>query len=83
MLSNPMFIELLAKERRQTFEEEAKRMQLLNLARADKVKTDFYSVEKFADLLIFFGEYLKRKYCPKPMLMNSSSMDFSNDRFGC
>ncbi len=83
MLSNPMFIELLVKERHQAFEEEAKRTRLIKLSRANQVKVQIYSVEKFANLLIFFGEYLKRKYCSKPILAANSSIGFSKDRCGC
>lgn len=83
MLSNLLFLELLAKERHQAFEEEAKKMRLLKFAKANQQRKHFLSVEKFANLLISLGEYLKRKYCPKTSISTESSVCLSKDTCGC
>jgi len=59
MISNSLLIELLAKERQQVFEQEAKMIQLSKLAQANKRNQKMMGVEKFANLLISVGEYIK------------------------
>ncbi len=59
MISNSLLIELLAKERQQAFEQEAKMIQLSKLAQANKRNQKMMGVEKFANLLISIGEYIK------------------------
>jgi hypothetical protein len=83
MLSNPMFLEMLAKERRQTFEEEANISRLLKSAKAANQRNLFFSVEKFADLLISLVENLKIKYCLKATITSNSSVCVSKDACGC
>ncbi|MCD4722680.1 MAG: hypothetical protein K8S13_22910 [Desulfobacula sp.] len=83
MLSNSVLLELLAKERHQAFEQEAKKMRLLKFIKANQQRKQFYSVEKFANLLISMGEHLKRKYCRKTSMDTDSSVCLSKDSCGC
>ena len=83
MLSNSVLLELLAKERHQAFEEEAKKIRLLKFIKANQQKNQFFSIEKFANLLISVGEYLKRKYCPKTSIDTDSSVCLPKDICGC
>ena len=63
-----MFLELQVKEYQAALEKEAEYIRLAGFARKDHGSLQRRGVEKFADLLIAMGEFLKRKYgpaCPK------------------
>ena len=58
---NSYYLEILAKQRHQAFEQEARLMRLRRSARKTKLRTrDILSV-KFANLLIRAGEFLKKR----------------------
>lgn len=62
-LSNIMFVELQVKEHQATLEKEAEQIRMVNAGKepGNIIKR---GIEKFANLLISIGEFLKRKYCP-------------------
>ena len=65
---NLMFLELQVKEYQAALEKEAEYIRMAGFARKDHGSLQRRGVEKFADLLIAMGEFLKRKYgpaCPK------------------
>ncbi|MCM2284510.1 MAG: hypothetical protein NDI81_06995 [Desulfobacula sp.] len=65
---NLMFLELQVKEYQTALEKEAEYIRMVGFARKEYGSLQRRGVEKFADLLISMGEFLKRKYgpaCPK------------------
>jgi len=84
MLQNPIFLEIVIKEKMQTFDKEAEISRLLKSAKSNNQRKQFnIGIEKFANLLILIGEYLKRKYCPKPTGTTESSAYLSQDTCRC
>ncbi|NOX34439.1 MAG: hypothetical protein GXP56_12020 [Deltaproteobacteria bacterium] len=83
MIPNPTLLEMLVKERRHAFEEEAEMVRLLKLARSGRQGRQFKTIEKIADLLISFGEYLKKKYCKETSISMDSSFGLSKDSCRC
>ncbi len=77
MMSNALLIEMIAKERQQFFEQEAREIQIATKVENNNKTFITKSIERFANLLIFFGEYLKKKYSPDSML------DLSEDTCTC
>ncbi len=68
MISNPLLIEMIARERQQLFEQEAREIQISNKVVNYNKRFIAESIGRFANLLISFGEYLKKKYSPEKML---------------
>lgn len=64
-LSNLMFMELQVKEHQAALEKEAELKRILRFAGKEHGKLKKHFAEKLANLLISFGESLKRKYCPE------------------
>ncbi len=67
MIANSLLIEMIAKERQQFFEQEAREIQFANKVENNNKTFITRSIERFANLLISFGEYLKKKYSPEPI----------------
>ncbi|OGR26211.1 MAG: hypothetical protein A2277_19205 [Desulfobacterales bacterium RIFOXYA12_FULL_46_15] len=63
-LPDLMFMELQVKEHKAALEKEAEQIRMLRSAGKEHGKIKRYCIEKFADLLISIGEFLKKKYCP-------------------
>ena len=65
MMSNPILIELMVKYRQQAVIEEAEKIRLQRFAKKNNPNRQFRGIERFADLLIRTGEYLKRRFGTK------------------
>ncbi len=68
MMSNALLIEMVVKERQQFFEQEAREIQIATKVEKNRKTYRTKSIERFANLLISFGEYLNKKYSPDSML---------------
>ncbi len=78
MTSNPLLIEMIAKERKQFFEQEAREIQIASKIENNNNTFTTKAIERFANLLISFGEYLKKKYSPEVILELSEDTCTSN-----
>ena len=78
MMSNSLLIEMIAKERQQFFEQEAREIQIASKIENNNKTFITNAIERFANLLISFGEYLKKKYSPESILELSEDRCTSN-----
>ncbi len=68
MMSNPLAIEMMIKERQQSLVQDARQIHLAGKIGYNNKTVVSKTIERFANLLIFFGEYLKKKYSPEVIL---------------
>ncbi len=68
MMSNPLVIELMIKERQQSLIQDAREISLAGRIETNKKTVVTKIIERFANLLISIGEYLKKKYSPESIL---------------
>ena len=65
MVDNPTFLRIMAKERQQAFEREARLVRLRHLARMDQPGLTDRMVVKLADTLISTGQKIKKRACER------------------
>lgn len=73
MLPHPIIMEDMIKYRQQRFIEEAQQERLMKQARRTSKMKKASAIERFADVLISFGTYLKIKYGHQPCCMMKDS----------
>ncbi len=74
-----MFMELQIREHQAVLEKEAEHIRMIRSGRKEHGKIKKQYIEKFANLLISFGERLKMKYCPDTAEKKDLSVYSSSD----